>query len=113
MSSIRTKLLGGARCVGTWLQIGHPTVAEVLGDLPFDWIAADCEHTDIGLESLASVLRGMHGRGPVPLVRVRENDTMAIRQPLDLGACGVIVPLVSTAEDDDIAVIPMVAAARG
>jgi 2-keto-3-deoxy-L-rhamnonate aldolase RhmA len=98
-ASIRHALLRGEPCIGTWLQIGHPSAAEVLASLGFDWIAVDCEHTDIGLESLAAVLRAMHGRGPVPLVRVRENAVMAIRQPLDLGARGVIVPLVSTPDE--------------
>jgi 2-keto-3-deoxy-L-rhamnonate aldolase RhmA len=46
----------------------------------------------------------MHGRGPAPLARVRENDTLAIRQILDLGAQGVIVPLVHTAADAERAV---------
>jgi 2-keto-3-deoxy-L-rhamnonate aldolase RhmA len=41
----------------------------------------------------------MYGRGPVPMIRVRENDTLVIRQALDMGAMGVIVPLVSTAEE--------------
>ena len=40
----------------------------------------------------------------MPLARVRENDTLAIRQVLDLGAQGVIVPLVHTPEDAERAV---------
>ncbi len=96
---VRQALLAGRVTIGTWIQIGHPTVAEVLANAGFDWIAADCEHTDMGLAEFAAVARGLHGRGSIPLVRVRENDTLAIRQMLDLGAMGVIVPLVNTPED--------------
>ena len=96
---IRKALLRRQLTVGTWIQIGHPAVAEVLANAGFDWIAADCEHTDMGTAEFAAVARGMHGRGSVPLVRVRENDTLAIRQMLDLGAMGVIVPLVNTPEE--------------
>ncbi len=31
--------------LGTWIQLGHPGIAEVLANVGFDWIAADCEHT--------------------------------------------------------------------
>ena len=94
---VRQALLERRLCIGTWIQIGHPAVAEVLAQAGFDWLCVDAEHTDIGLGEFAAVARGMHGRGPVPLVRVRENDTLAIRQMLDLGALGVIVPLVNSA----------------
>ena len=96
---VRQALRAGRVTIGTWIQIGHPTVAEVLANAGFDWIAADCEHTELGLAEFAAVARGLHGRGSVPLVRVRENDTLAIRQMLDLGALGVIVPLVNTPAD--------------
>jgi 2-keto-3-deoxy-L-rhamnonate aldolase RhmA len=96
---IRQALLERRVTIGTWIQIGHAAVAEVLANAGFDWIAADCEHTDMGLAEFAAVARGLHGRGSVPFVRVRENDTLAIRQMLDLGALGVIVPLVNTPAD--------------
>ena len=74
---VRQALCDRSLTVGTWLQIGHPAVAEVLATVGFDWIAADCEHTDIDPEVFGSVARAMHGRGPVPLARVRENDVLA------------------------------------
>lgn len=104
MGSLRRKLQNREVSIGTWIQIGHPAVAEILGELDFDWIAADCEHTDITIREFGSIARGLHGRGPVPLVRVGENDTLAIRQALDLGAQGVIVPLVNSALEAERAV---------
>ncbi len=101
---IRCALLGRRPTLGTWIQIGHPAVAEVLAGVGFDWIAADMEHTDIDNATFAALARGLHGRGVAPLARVRENDTLAIRQVLDLGAQGVIVPLVHTAADAERAV---------
>ncbi|MDP7023786.1 MAG: aldolase/citrate lyase family protein [Kiritimatiellia bacterium] len=101
---VRKALLELKPTIGTWIQIGHPAVAEALATAGFDWIAADMEHTDIDNAAFANLARGMHGRGPVPLARVGENDTLAIRQLLDLGAQGVIVPLVHTPEDAERAV---------
>lgn len=104
MNPVRKALLERAVTIGTWIQIGNATSAEVLANAGFDWVAADCEHTDIGPAEFASLARGMHGRGPEPFVRVRENDTLAIRQMLDMGASGVIVPLVNSAEEAERAV---------
>ncbi len=101
---VRQALLERKLTLGTWIQIGHPASAEVLANAGFDWIAADCEHTDINAAQFANLARAMHGRGPVPMVRVRENDTLAIRQVLDMGALGVIVPLINTAEEAERAV---------
>ena len=101
---IRKALLQREVTIGTWIQIGHPAVAEILATVGFDWIAADCEHTDIDVAGFTEIARGIYGRGTVSLVRVRENDTLAIRQMLDAGAQGVIVPLVNNAEQARIAV---------
>ena len=101
---VRCALLERRLTLGTWIQINHPAAAEVLANAGFDWIAVDMEHTDIDNVGFAALARAMHGRRAVPLVRVRENDTLAIRQVLDLGAQGVIVPLVHTAADAERAV---------
>ncbi|HEX2949225.1 MAG TPA: aldolase/citrate lyase family protein [Armatimonadota bacterium] len=103
-NTVRSALLERRLTLGTWMQIGHPAVAEVLATAGFDWIGIDMEHTDIDTAGFAALARGLSGRGPVPLARVRENDTLAIRQVLDLGAQGVIVPLVHTAEEAEHAV---------
>ncbi len=104
MNQVRQALLDRKLTLGTWIQINHPVIAEITGNCGFDWIAADCEHTDIDVAGFADIARGLYGRGPEPFVRVRENDALAIRQVLDAGARGIIVPLVGTAEEAERAV---------
>lgn len=104
INPVKHKLLKGEVSFGSWMQIGHPVVAEILAQVGFDWIALDMEHSDMSVRDFTDAARGMHARGssplgPVPLARVRENDTLAIRQVLDSGAWGVIVPLVNSAEE--------------
>jgi len=99
MNKVRQALLERKVTIGTWIQINHPVVAEIMGNCDYDWIAADCEHTDIDVEGFTRIARGLYGRGPEPFVRVRENDTLAIRQVLDAGARGIIVPLIESAQE--------------
>jgi len=92
-----------ARCrptFGGWIQVGHPTVAEVMARTGFDWIAIDCEHAAIDIEGVIALLRAA-APWPTctPLVRVPHNDLLFIRRVLDAGAGGVIVPMINTAEE--------------
>jgi 2-dehydro-3-deoxyglucarate aldolase len=83
---------------GSWAQIGHPTSVEILANAGYDWVGIDCEHTDIDLSALTNMMRGMTASAAAPLIRVRDTDVIFIRQVLDLGAAGVIVPMVDSAE---------------
>ena len=98
MKNLRKALQERQLTVGSWIQTGSPVAAEIMAATGYDWIAVDCEHSEIGLERTAELFRAISAYDTLPLVRVRENDTLAIRQVLDLGAAGVIVPLVNNAE---------------
>lgn len=99
VNSLRKKLLSRELCIGTWIQMGHPAVAEILAGCGFDWIAADMEHTDINITVYTEIARAMSYSNVTPLARVAENAVIPIRSVLDAGASGVIVPLVNSAED--------------
>lgn len=92
------------RSIGTWCQIGHPANAEIMAQAGFDWLAADCEHGVFEDGDLSGFCRAVRRFARVPLVRVQENAVMPIRRALDLGAAGVIVPLVDTAAAAEAAV---------
>jgi 2-keto-3-deoxy-L-rhamnonate aldolase RhmA len=96
--SFRQRLLQREYLIGTWLQINNATAAEVLANSGHEWIAIDIEHTDIDITSLTDLLRGMYGKGVAPIARVATNGVMDIRRALDVGATGVLVPFVNTAE---------------
>jgi 2-keto-3-deoxy-L-rhamnonate aldolase RhmA len=96
--AFRRALLERRVLIGSWLQINNATAAEVLARAGSDWIAVDIEHTDIDTGSLTGLLRGMYGRGAAPIARVTRNDVLEIRRALDVGAAGVLVPFINTAE---------------
>ena len=85
--------------VGSWCQIGHAANAEILAKAGFAWVALDCEHGEAEDSHIGSFCRALKQFDCRPLVRVKENAVLPIRRALDLGAAGVIVPLVNTPED--------------
>lgn len=89
---------------GSWLQIGSPAAAEILAGAGFAWLGLDCEHTSSDIGTVEAVARAVQGRETALLVRVTQCDPLEIRRCLDVGASGVIVPMVETAAQARMAV---------
>jgi len=104
MNKVKEALIKKELTIGSWIQTGSPAAAEIIANAGYDWVAVDCEHSDIAINEFVSIARGIYGRGPVTMARVRENDTLAIRQVLDMGAEGIIVPMVNNAKEAQKAV---------
>jgi 4-hydroxy-2-oxoheptanedioate aldolase len=84
--------------VGTFLEIPSPQIVELLGLAGFDFVVIDREHGSVDLETTENLIRAAAATGICPLVRVSHCDPVAIRQPLDMGAAGVHVPQIESAE---------------
>jgi len=95
---IRARLRGGNPSIGSWIQIPHPSIAEIMGQAGYDWIAVDLEHGAIGNHQLPDIFRALELGGALPLVRLAHGHFKDCKQALDAGAGGVIVPMVETAD---------------
>ncbi len=99
----REKIRGGQTCLGTGVSFADATISEALSQvLDFLWI--DTEHGAMSLETVQSHVIATRAGGATALVRVPWNDPVLIKPVLDLGADGVIVPLIRSAEDVRLAV---------
>ena len=97
IQSIRLALQDGQPSVGSWMQIPHPSVAEIMGQAGYDWVAVDMEHGAIGAHQLPDLFRALELGGTLPLVRLAHGEPKDCKQALDAGAGGVIVPMVESA----------------
>jgi len=82
-----------------WLSAAHGFTAEVMARQGFDALCIDIQHGTAEMENLLSMLQAVSQTDTVPFVRVSWNEPGAIMKALDLGAYGIIVPLVNTAEE--------------
>jgi 4-hydroxy-2-oxoheptanedioate aldolase len=90
---------------GLFLNSHSPTVAEQLAHSGYDWLLVDTQHGPMGFESLSGMLSGISNGGAKSLVRVGGySDRAGIQQALDMGADGVLVPYINTAEEAQQAV---------
>lgn len=98
MNAVKEKLKSNQVCLGGWIQIGHPVIAEIMANAGFDWIAIDNEHGIIDLETGMNIFNAMKGTKVLPMVRVQENNEILIRRWCDAGAGGIIVPMINNAQ---------------
>ena len=89
--------------LGTGVSFTDPTVTELFSHvLDFVWI--DMEHNALSLETVQAHIMATKGSDAAALVRVPWNDPVLIKPVLDIGADGIVAPLVRTAEDVRLAV---------
>lgn len=97
--SLKEKLTNNELTIGSWITIGHTSVIEILSHAGFDWLTIDLEHTTIDLTMAQNLIASIQSYDMAALVRVSKNEEVIIKRVLDAGANGVIVPMVSSAED--------------
>ncbi len=95
---IRENLRNGGRSVGSWMQIPHASVAEIMGQAGYEWVAVDMEHGAVAVDQLPDLFRALELGDTLPLVRLAQGHPKDCKQALDAGAGGVIVPMVESAE---------------
>jgi 4-hydroxy-2-oxoheptanedioate aldolase len=99
VNPIRAKVDGGTRAVGSWVLGPSGLGAEILGSAGFDFLLLDAQHGGVTWDNMLTVLQGMGTSPTTALVRVGWNNPELIMRALDLGATGVVVPMVSTPEE--------------
>src|ERR1051325_4713515 len=82
-----------------WLSISNAFTAEIMARQGFDALNVDMQHGLTDMANLWPMLQAISQTDTVPVVRVATNESGAIMKALDLGAYGIIIPLVNTAED--------------
>lgn len=99
MNPIRAALEKDRTTLGSWFGIRDTLMAERFGAVGFDWVIVDLQHGSASWDGLASVLQALQLGGTRALVRVTSHDPAEIGRALDIGAIGVVVPLVSTPQE--------------
>lgn len=89
---------------GMWVCSGSPLVAEICAGSGLDWLLIDAEHSPNGLESILAQLQAVAGYPVHVMVRPPVNDTVLIKQYLDLGAQNLLIPMVNSAAEAEAAV---------
>ena len=96
---LKQRLCASEVVIGAQLRFGVPAIAELFGKAGFDYVVFDTEHAPQPPIGVQAQLQGLASSEATPIVRVPNNDPDVIRLYLDMGAGGVLVPFVNSAEE--------------
>jgi 4-hydroxy-2-oxoheptanedioate aldolase len=101
---VKRKLREGKPSFGTWLSLGDLFATRIMARMGFDWLTLDLEHSPIDWSQAAMIFAAIADAGCVPLARVPKGNHDYIKRVLDGGAWGIVVPMVDTVEQAQIAI---------
>jgi 2-dehydro-3-deoxyglucarate aldolase/4-hydroxy-2-oxoheptanedioate aldolase len=102
--TLRSRVLAGETVFGTFIFGTSPLLVEVAGRAGLDWLLVDLEHGTAHESDLLALLMAAQLTPATPLVRVAVGERIRVGRALDLGAGGVMVPQVHSAEQASNAV---------
>lgn len=100
LEAIRT----GTPQVGLWVSLANNVAAEVVADAGFDWVLIDMEHSPNELPTVLSQLQVFAASHTTAIVRPQWNDSVLVKRLLDVGAEGLLFPMVQSTAEADAAV---------
>ena len=97
---VKTALAAGKRCCGAMIfEFFSPGIPQICKNAGADFVLYDMEHTGLGFETLKTQFALCRGLGIVPMVRVPRGEYHFIARALDVGAMGVMIPMVGSADE--------------
>ena len=82
--------------VGIWQTIPQPAISRYLGLMGWDWIVLDLQHGPMTWETAYECIYAARPTGARPLIRTSVGNPGEVEKALDMGAGGVVVPMVNS-----------------
>jgi 2-keto-3-deoxy-L-rhamnonate aldolase RhmA len=98
-NKVKKILKAGGTVIGCQVaEVRSPNIALLYGTAGFDFIFIDMEHGGFDLETVGDFITASKAANIVPVVRVPALEEHFLSRPLDLGACGLMVPHIHSKE---------------
>jgi len=98
-NSVKQNLMAGGSSIGTFMFEFHSAgIARAAASTGAEFAIFDMEHTGWSVETIRTLCATSHGTDMLPLVRVPATEYHFIARALDMGAQGVMVPMVESVE---------------
>lgn len=98
-NTVKEKLAAGDIAIGTMVfESNTPGIASIIEQTGAEFIIYDMEHSGIGIDSVRQLMSYNRGLDVLPLVRVPDTKYAYMARTLDVGAMGLMIPLVESKE---------------
>lgn len=103
-NQLKEKLDSGEIVYGPWMMTGSTDTAEILANVGCDMLIIDGEHGSMSLETAGKLISQIKYTSTTPLLRVPASDMTMIKQGLDTGTSGIMIPMINSKEEAELAV---------
>lgn len=98
--ALRKRAMSGDSVLGAMIfEFFTPGVAQILKLAGCEYVIYDMEHAGFSIEQLKTQVAHCRGLGVAPMVRVPRGEYQFLARALDVGAQGVMVPMVDSVEE--------------
>lgn len=98
IKKLKHKLASNECAYGMWVTLESPSITEMAVALGVDWVVIDAEHGQLDWQEIAAHVRAAVRSDTVALVRLTELSMSLVKRALDIGADGVVIPWMETAD---------------
>jgi len=103
-NTAKQKLMEGQPIVGGTVYTSDPNIYCAMAEAGFDFLWIEMQHSPLDYSDVAKMIRACRDAPAVPFIRVPDATEGDIQKATDIGALGIIVPMVSTVEEAEAAV---------
>jgi 2-keto-3-deoxy-L-rhamnonate aldolase RhmA len=97
-NTVKQKLAEGKQVVGATVLTADPEVYCAVASSGFDFTWIEMQHSPMTFQDVARMIYACRGAAAMPFVRVPDATEGDIQKAVDIGALGVVVPMVDTVE---------------
>lgn len=97
-NTAKQKLLQGKQIVGGTVSSSDPDVYCAMANSGFDFLWIEMQHSPLTYQETARMIRACKGAPAIPFIRVPDAVEGDIQKATDVGALGIIIPMVDTVE---------------
>ena len=98
-NTAKQKLMAGEPVVGGTVYTSDPNIYCAMANAGFDFLWIEMQHSPLTYSDVAKMIRACQGAPAIPFIRVPDATPGDIQKAVDIGALGVIVPMVATVEE--------------
>jgi 2-keto-3-deoxy-L-rhamnonate aldolase RhmA len=103
-NTAKQKLIDGKQVVGATIFSPDPSIFCATANAGFDFLWIEMQHSPLTYQEVARMMFACRGATATPFIRVPDATESEIQKATDIGALGIIVPTVDTAEKAEAAV---------
>ena len=97
-NTVKSKLIAGQQVVGGTVDTADPEIYCAMANAGFDFIWIEMQHSPLSFSEAARMIWACRDAPAIPFIRVPDASEGTIQKATDIGALGIIVPMVDSAE---------------